>query len=75
MHRERNRRLHLPKQYDAVKNSAYIEPSDLPHKIIFAFCETVLYSTGNYVRTVMETKVADTTREVDREGQEGRFKA
>ena len=75
MHRERNRRLHLPKQYDAVKNSAYIEPSDLPHKIMFAISQKVRYRTKYYVRTVMETKVANTAKEVDREGQEGRFKA
>jgi hypothetical protein len=46
-----------------------------PGKKDVALVPTPVYCSINYVGTDMESKVADTTREVEREGQEGRFKA
>ena len=46
-----------------------------PGKKHVALVPVLAYCSINYVGTVMETKVADTTAKVACEGQEGRFKA
>ena len=72
---QRNRRLHLPKQTHSPLNPAHMEPRDGAIKKRCCIIWYTCLQLGNYVRTVMETKVANTTTEVECEGQEGRFKA